>query len=163
MLDAEIARMEHLRNESLLPGCGSGCGQGRHCLRTCRADLSQLRYKQKDAEKNRVDEVISHTGPIDFNQSINLITAIDNSDNQVNAVSEMVWVQIPCAVDSGACAHVTPANLFAILGPGAKGVPKYFAADGSPIENMGECAIDAVLEDGTEFSTSFDVAKITRP
>ena len=163
MLDAEIARMEHLRNESLLPGCGSGCGQGRHCLRTCRADLSQLRYKQKDAEKNRVDEVISHTGPIDFNQSINLITAIDNSDNQVNAVSEMVWVQIPCAVDSGACAHVTPANLFAILGPGAKGVPKYFAADGSPIENMGECAINAVLEDGTEFSTSFDVAKITRP
>ena len=28
---------------------------------------------------------------------------------------------------------------------------------------MGECAIKAVLEDGTQFNTKFDVAKITRP
>ena len=41
--------------------------------------------------------------------------------------------------------------------------PKYYAADGSPIENLGECSINAMLEDGTEFNTNFDVAKITRP
>ena len=50
----------------------------------------------------------------------------------------------------------------AILGPEAKGALKYFAADGSPKENMGECTISAVLEDGTACSTSFDVAKFTR-
>ena len=98
MLDAEISRKEHLRNKSLLPGCGSGCGHGRHCLRTCRAELNQLKYKQTESEKNHVDEVINQTCPTDFNRSINLITEIDSSDNQVNAVSGSTWVQIPCAV-----------------------------------------------------------------
>jgi hypothetical protein len=55
--------------------------------------------------------------------------------------------------------------LFAILGPpkSSKLLPKYYAADGSEIENLGECSVNAVLENGTELSTSFDVAKITRP
>ena len=58
---------------------------------------------------------------------------------------------------------MTPANIFAILS-GITGLqPKYYAADGSPIQNLAECSINAVLEDGTEFKTKFDVAKITRP
>ena len=99
-----------------------------------------------------------------FQSGINLLTAIPSTSTEVNAVNQkLVWAQIPCAVDSGACAHVAPANIFAILS-GMEGLqPKYYAADGSPIQNLGECAINAVLEDGTEFNTKFDVAKITRP
>ena len=56
------------------------------------------------------------------------------------------------------------ADLSAILGPKrSELLPKYYAADGFEIESLGECSINAVLEDGTELSTSFDVAKITKP
>ena len=73
-------------------------------------------------------------------------------------------MHIPCTVDSGACAHITLADLSAILTPkGLRLLPKYYAADGSEVENLGECSINAVLEDGTELSTSCDVAEITRP
>ena len=51
-----------------------------------------------------------------FQSGINLLTAIPNNSTEVNAVNKkFVWAQIPCAVGSGACAHVTPANIFAIL------------------------------------------------
>ena len=71
---------------------------------------------------------------------------------------------MPCAVDSGACAHVTPAEIFGILHMGKeKLAPKYFAADGSPIENLGTQTVNAVLENGVELTTIFDVGNITRP
>ena len=41
--------------------------------------------------------------------------------------------------------------------------PKYFAADGSPIENLGTQTVNAVLENRGELTTIFDVGKITRP
>ena len=40
---------------------------------------------------------------------------------------------------------------------------KYFAADGSPIDELGQLTVNAVLEGGLELQTSFDIAKITRP
>jgi len=113
-----------------------------------------------------IDEVIGfNSKPPDFlHSSINLMTSIQDSSAEINNVGQkLVWVQVPCAVDSGACAHVTPANIFCMLGSVEGLKPKYYAADGSPIENMGSCVINAVLEDGTEFNTNFDVAKITRP
>ena len=74
------------------------------------------------------------------------------------------WVQIPCAVDSGACAHVALPGVFGNLSPQDKITKgKYFAADGSPIDELGHQTINAVLEGGTELQTSFDIAKITRP
>ena len=41
--------------------------------------------------------------------------------------------------------------------------PKYFAADASPIENLGTQTVNAVLENAVELTTMFDVGKITRP
>ena len=42
-------------------------------------------------------------------------------------------------------------------------VPKYFAVNGSPIEKLGTQTVNAVLENGMEITTIFDVGKITRP
>lgn len=172
MLDEAIQRKEAQRQASLFPGCGPGCGHGIHSLRTCKAkDLNksiiEQRLRGSTESQVCVDEVISNAGlEPNFQRSLSLSTEISSSSSkEVNAIGEFQWVQIPCAVDSGACAHVTPANLFAILGPpkSSKLLPKYYAADGSEIETLGECSVNAVLENGTELSTSFDVAKITRP
>ena len=67
------------------------------------------------------------------------------------------WVQIPCAVDSGSCAHVAPPGIFgSVTPPGTKVTKgKYFAADGSPIDEIGQLAINAVLDGGFELQTSF--------
>ena len=67
-------------------------------------------------------------------------------------------------MDSDACAHVTPAEIFGILPIGKEQpAPKHFAADGSPIENMGNQTVNAVLENGMELKAMFGVGKITRP
>ena len=66
-----------------------------------------------------IDEVIGfNSKPPDFlHSSINLMTSIQDSSAEINNVGQkLVWVQVPCAVDSGACAHVTPANIFCMLG-----------------------------------------------
>ena len=73
-------------------------------------------------------------------------------------------MQVPCAVDSGACSHVAPPNVFALLGPKTNmEKPKFYGADGSPIDNFGECPGNAVLDGNTKMNTPFDSAKITRP
>ena len=68
------------------------------------------------------------------------------------------------AVDSGACAHVAPPGIFGEV-PKVQKITKgkYFAADGSPIDEMGQQTINAVLDGGTELQADFDIAKITRP
>ena len=161
-LDNAIKIEEARHTQSLLPGCGPDCGFGVHSLRSCKANFN----KSKNGMSESVGRSISFSSraPDFLHSGINLLTDIPTSSTEVNAVDQkLVWAQIPCAVDSGACAHVTPANIFAILGKVEGLKPKFYAADGSPIENMGECTINAVLEDGTEFNTNFDVAKITRP
>ena len=40
---------------------------------------------------------------------------------------------------------------------------KYFAADGSPIDEFGQLSVNAILEGGTKLATSFDIVNITRP
>ena len=161
-LDEAIMREKEKVNKSRLPGCGPDCAFGQHAIRTCKANLNMAKHEID----RTIDEVIGfNSKPPDFlHSSINLMTSIQDSSAEINNVGQkLVWVQVPCAVDSGACAHVTPANIFCMLGSIEGLKPKYYAADGSPIENMGSCVINAVLEDGTEFNTNFDVAKITRP
>ena len=55
----------------------------------------------------------------------------------LNVNQGMIWVQVPCAVDSGACANVTPGGRFSLETNTAKLDPKVFGADGSPIANLG--------------------------
>ena len=66
------------------------------------------------------------------------------------------------AVDPGACAHVTPAGVFSVtsvLTPG----PTFYAANGSPIKNLGTQSIDAVLDDESKINVKFNVAELARP
>ena len=66
------------------------------------------------------------------------------------------------AVDSGACAHVTPKSVFsmeAVLNTG----PTFYAANGSPIQNYGTQDVNAVLDNDAKINIKFSVADIARP
>ena len=93
------------------------------------------------------------------------LTAAGDSDNRVmNIDGAYTWAQIPCAVDSGACAHGSPPGMFGKMPNGyitKKG--KYFRADSTPIDELGQMSVNAALDAGTEMQTSFDIAKISRP
>ena len=94
--------------------------------------------------------------------SINLIT--ENPDSAIlNLNQKMVWVQVPCAVDSGACANVAPVGIFSLEKSLIKLQPKFFGADGSPIENLGTMVAMGTSEEGVEMKIDFDLAKVTRP
>ena len=67
-------------------------------------------------------------------------------------------------MDSGACARVSPRGIFGKMPDGY--VPKkgkYFGADGKSIDELGQMSANALLDEGTEMQTSFDIAKISRP
>lgn len=95
---------------------------------------------------------------------INLITAQQPEGDVLNVEQDMVWVQVPCAVDSGACANVAPEDIFEISLPDAPKLdPKYFAADGSPIAHLGSLVAKGVSNEGTPLKIDFDLGKATRP
>ena len=66
-------------------------------------------------------------------------------------------------MDSGACAHVSPPGIFGITEQKEANIKgKYFAADGSPIDEFGKLTVNAILEGGTKLATSFGIVNITR-
>ena len=151
-----ISAKESMRT---LPGCSSSCGSGGHCLRTCKAfDVRHDKYTD-------VSEKIALSSAQGVFNSLNLLTeAVPEYSEIMNVEQEMVWCQVPCAVDSGASGNVSPPNIFGVISP--KAVPqkaKYFGADGSPIDNKGQMTINAILNEGTPINTEFDIADITRP
>ena len=94
---------------------------------------------------------------------VNLITSNEGSSEVLN-VDNLVWVQVPCAVDSGACANVSPENIFKLADAATlKLEPKFFGADGSPIINLGMLVAEGVSEEGIGLKLDFDLAKVTRP
>ena len=59
----------------------------------------------------------------------------------------MVWVKIPVAVDSGACAHVTTKDVFSLMceeSAGSKAREKWFGAEGTAILNLGKQTVAGV-------------------
>ena len=100
----------------------------------------------------------------DARRQINLITATQPEGEVLNVQQEMVWVQVPCAVDSGACANVAPEDIFEEMPKDAPKLdPKYFAADGSPIAHLGSLTAEGVSEEGMQLKIDFDLGKVTRP
>ena len=100
----------------------------------------------------------------DSERQLNLITTNQPNGEVLNVQQDMVWVQVPCAVDSGACANVSPEDMFAEMPKDApKLEPKYFAADGSPIAHLGSLVAEGVSEEGTPLKIDFDLGKVTRP
>ena len=101
---------------------------------------------------------------IELSRGINLITDIGSNNDVLNVDQEMVWVQVPCAVDSGSCANVAPEDVFGINSATTeKRLPKFFGADGSPIENLGALVAEGFSDDGHAMKIDFDIAKVTRP
>ena len=49
------------------------------------------------------------------NNTINIVTAIEDSDEALNVDQGLVWVHVPCAVDSGTCANVSPGGIFTVF------------------------------------------------
>ena len=144
-------------NAETFLGCSDKCSMGQHCVRTCRAATC------KEPAFNDASKHIAMSNQ--SKMSLNILTLADHGSTSVmNVEDKMVWVQIPCAVDSGACAHVVPPNVFGIQNiKEAQHKGKYFGADGTPIDEFGQLTINAVLDEGSEMKTTFDVAKITRP
>ena len=145
-----------------LAGCSYKCEHGSHDFNTCRA------YTAPAESLKSVDNMIAPLDDLEGkmkNMSFNLITKeADKNVGIMNVESGLVWMQVPCAVDSGACAHVAPPNLFAILGPKTnEDKPKFFGADGSEIKSYGELNVNGILGDNTKMNTLFNIAKITRP
>lgn len=66
----------------------------------------------------------------------------------------MVWAQIPCAVDSGACAHMSPPDIFGTSPKDSVTKAKYSGADGSPIDEYGKLSVNAALEGGMAMTTA---------
>ena len=83
-----------------------------------------------------------------------LTSAGDQSNGVMNVDVGYTWVQIPCDVDSGSCAHVAPPVIFDAMVPPEKATKgKYFAADGSPVDELGQMTINANLDVGLELQT----------
>ena len=94
---------------------------------------------------------------------INLITPMAPVAEVLN-VEKLVWVQVPCAVDSGSCANVAPENVFKLADATIAALePKFFGADGSPIANLGTLIAEGMSEEGIGLKIDFDIAKVTRP
>ena len=95
--------------------------------------------------------------------NLNLLTPGDSLKSVMPVENGMVWAQVPCAVDSGACAHVSPPDIFGVSSKDNVIKAKYFGADGSPIDEYGKLSVNAVLEGGMAMATAFDIVNITRP
>ena len=77
--------------------------------------------------------------------------------------TELLWVKIPVAVDSGACAHVTPVNCFGGECDQVKGAD-FFGAEGSPIKNLGKQKVTGVDSNNAPVELKFNmVSKLSRP
>ena len=82
------------------------------------------------------------------------------------AVEEKVWNKIAVAVDSGACAHVTPGNVFSIDNqPRRSGAPEnYYGAGNESIKNLGSQKVKGQDDNGRDVGCTFDVAEnLSRP
>ena len=86
--------------------------------------------------------------------SMRLCPVYESQNMEVFAVEgELVWANISMAVDSGACAHVTPNEGFAIgTVPSelSKSQSTFFGANGSPIPILGNRFVKTNSDNGDD-------------
>ena len=105
-LEEQIAKEEARSKASKLPGCGAQCGFGRHHLAKCKAfSMNPKCYQSIDTQIAPKEDVEAKMKKTSFNITT---TEADQNVGILNIGSGLVWMQGPCAVDSGACAHVAP-------------------------------------------------------
>ena len=123
-------------------------------------DMASRMLSNMEARSMPVSELVVELA----GRELNLITDIGSDSDVLNINEYMVWVQVPCAVDSGACANVAPGGVFKMYSPTeTKLAPKLYGADGSPIDNLGSLVAEGFSDDGHAMKIDFDIAKVTRP
>ena len=90
----------------------------------------------------------------------------EEEDDEVNAAEDVITV--PVALDSGTVEHVAgpahmPASTPVVKPASGKKSRNFVGANGSPIANYGEAAVEMEQEDGKVIGGSFHVADVTRP
>ena len=75
------------------------------------AVMLQLKAKMTNPQKRYLS--VRAELQLDAQRQLNSITASQPEGEVLNVQQDMVWVQVPCAVDSGACANVAPKDTFA--------------------------------------------------
>ena len=95
---------------------------------------------------------------------MNLITSSHATGLLLAVEKELVWVQVPIAVDSGACVHVTPPGLFSIGLETPTVLPTYYGADGAAIKCLGSMTVASENDNQHQLSFRFDVMdKLSKP
>ena len=105
----------------------------------------------------------------DNHDSLNLM--LDSKESftvrNINTPGRTAWCKISVAADSGACAHVAPANVFALaIDPTEKSKAghNYFGAGGDPLKNLGSQRVSARDASGQLLTLEFDIVdKVTKP
>ena len=64
--------------------------------------------KPEDESRKREAEAVAEIAKFAMGKSINLITTEGSGELLPVSKSDLVWVMVPVAVDSGCCKHVTP-------------------------------------------------------
>ena len=97
--------------------------------------------------------------------SISLFTTDEQRAVMPVTSDAKVWIQVPVAVDSGSCRHVTPNGVFSLApkpSAGSAAKQKFYGADGSPIDDLG--CVDVEGASGADsMSLNLAVCNITRP
>ena len=78
----------------------------------------------------------------------------------------LVWIQVPVAVDSGCCRHVTPNGVFCLVPTpmaGSEAKQNFYGAGGDAIACLGGVNTNGVTDASDKINLDFEVCNITRP
>lgn len=121
------------------------------------ATMMMANAKRLDLE---VGPTLKELSTVDESQ-IFLLTMMNEDNAVLNVNPGLVWVQVPCAVDSGSCANVTPGGIISLETSLTKLDPKFVGADGTPIANLRSLVAQGTSAEGVNVKIDFDDANVT--
>jgi len=102
----------------------------------------------------------------------NHLHSIERAGNPMKCINEVTsgngnWEKITVTIDSGAVDSVGPRTMASDIGikdtPASRAGLKYRAANGTPIDNLGEKSIQGVTKQGNKVGMTFQIADVRRP
>jgi len=104
--------------------------------------------------------------------SNNCLHSIERAGNPIKCINEVTsgngnWEKITVTIDSGAVDSVGPRTMATDIGirdtPASRAGLKHRAANGTPIDNLGEKSIQGVTKQGNKVGMTFQIADVTKP
>jgi hypothetical protein len=102
----------------------------------------------------------------------NHLHSIERAGNPVKCINEVTsgngnWEKITVTIVSGAVDSVGPRTMATDIDikdtPASRAGLKYRAANGTPIDNLGEKSIQGVTKQGNKVGMTFQIADVTKP